>query len=132
PWHRSYSFLRSPSISPVRVDKMLRSLKIPAKFWGGGAEPKVKGPSPSDVLRELEEDGRLVTENYPAAEQQLAEALAVAEKNDHGEPILLRLKILLSQAQRAQGKLVEAQETAQAASARAARSKDLALYTKCL
>jgi tetratricopeptide (TPR) repeat protein len=42
------------------------------------------------------------------------------------------LKILLSQSQRAQGKLAEAEETAQAASTRAARSKDLALYTRCL
>ena len=111
---------------------MLRSLKIPAKFWGGGAEPKGKGSTPSDVLRALEDDGRLVTENYPEAERQLTEAVAVAEKNDHGEPILLRLKILLSQALRAQGKLAEAEETAQAASTRAARSKDLALYARCL
>jgi tetratricopeptide (TPR) repeat protein len=111
---------------------MLRSLKIPAKFWGGGAEPKSKGLSPSDLLRELGDDGRLVTENYPEAEQQLTQAVLVAEKNDHGEPTLLRLKVLLSQALRAQGKLAEAEETAQAASTRAARSKDLELYGRCL
>jgi len=63
---------------------MLRSLKIPAKFWGGGAEPKSKGLSPSDLLRELGDDGRLVTENYPEAEQQLTQAVSVAEKNDIG------------------------------------------------